>query len=170
MMIPVFRAGQSKGHRYCVSWRGITALLCSNRSKGFLVHETKLAAVWSERLLSVSEAFPRKRGHLCFPITPFTRAPNRRAWIQKGAGTIAARNIPHIPTRGTSLRIRSVNCLKHPGCTWMMDFTHASDYLNRIHNITGFYRPTQKAPGTKLFKLSEDGNNVTHAAKQNRAS
>lgn len=48
----------------------------------------------------------------------------------------------------------------------MMDFTHASDYLNRIHHITGFYRPTQKAPGTKLFKLSEDGNNVTHAAKQ----
>lgn len=50
----------------------------------------------------------------------------------------------------------------------MMDFTHASEYLNRIHNKIGLYRPTQKAQSAKLFELKsyKDGNNVRDDVKQ----
>lgn len=89
-------------------------------------------------------------------VPRFTRDPSRRTWILKETGATAAINMPNI-TRlqgGTSLCIRSTSCLTHPRCTRMMDFTHASEYLNRIHNKTGFYGPTQKAPSAKLFKLA----------------
>ena len=123
-------------------------------------------------LLSVADIFHRHIVTCVYShnVSRFTCDLSRRTWILKRMGVIAAINMPNI-TRlqgGTSLCIRTTSCLTHPRCTQMMDFTHASEYLNRIHNKIGLYRPTQKAQSAKLFELKsyKDGNNVRDDVKQ----